>query len=330
MQNPSHVDELFQNLQNGDRGALARGITLIESSRSEDSAIASELLNLAFRNRKDSIRIGITGVPGVGKSTFIDALGIHLINLGKRVAVLAVDPTSELSGGSILGDKTRMDLLSRHENAFIRPSASGMHLGGVALTTQKNVILLEAAGYDVILIETVGVGQSETEVSQLVDFFMLMLLPGGGDELQGIKRGVMEMANGILVNKSDLMPDEAHKTCSEYKTALHIMLPLIEGWLPNVLPVSATTRAGIEECWTSIESFKELRLANDQFELNRKQQYEHWLKSATMNELLKEVGNRFELDGELRKALEQIESQGLSPFSAQKTVLQKILSQLPK
>lgn len=325
----SSSEILFDKLQAHDRGALARAITLVESTRASDFEAATELLNLSYKKRFDSIRVGITGVPGVGKSTFIDALGMHLIEQGKRVAVLAIDPTSERSGGSILGDKTRMDRLSREENAFIRPSASRLHLGGVALATQKNVLLLEAAGFDIILIETVGVGQSETEVSQLVDFNLLMLLPGGGDELQGIKRGVMESANGIIVNKADLMPDEAKKTCVEYKTALHIMLPLIEGWFPTVLPASAETGEGLKQCWESIVAFKELQVSNRKFEQNRQLQYECWLKNSTMSQLLEAIGERFDLQTELKHAIAAVHNQGLSPFAAQQSVIQKILSQLP-
>jgi LAO/AO transport system kinase len=326
---PSSSEILFDQLQARDRGALARAITLVESTRFSDSAAATELLNLSYKKRADSIRVGITGVPGVGKSTFIDALGMLLIEQGKRVAVLAIDPTSERSGGSILGDKTRMDRLSREENAFIRPSASRLHLGGVALATQKNILLLEAAGFDVILIETVGVGQSETEVSHLVDFNLLMLLPGGGDELQGIKRGVMELANGIIVNKADLMADEAKKTCAEYKTALHIMQPLIEGWFPTVLPVSAETGDGLAQCWESIEAFKEIQVSKGRFEANRQLQYEDWLRNSTMSQLLDAIGRRFDLQTELKNALEAFQSQGLSPFAAQQSVIQNILSQLP-
>lgn len=322
------VEELFAQLKRGDRGGLARAITLVESTRAEDSAHAMKLLDMCYGDRSDSLRVGITGVPGVGKSTYIDTLGMHLIERGKKVAVLAVDPTSERTGGSILGDKTRMERLSLHENAFVRPTASGTHLGGVALATRKNIVLLEAAGYDVILVETVGVGQSETEVSQLVDFFLLMLLPGGGDELQGIKRGVMELANGIVVNKADILADEAKKTCAEYKAALHLMHPLVENWNPPVMSASAVSGEGVSHCWDAIEKFRELQLSNSRFHENRLTQYQQWLERDLKAEVLRALTGRLDIQTALEKAMKKIGGNSQSPFAAQKDLISSVVSQL--
>ena len=218
--------ELAEGIRSGDRRALAKGITLVESTRADHREAAARLLELIMPYTGNSIRLGISGVPGVGKSTFIESFGNHVISQGHRLAVLAVDPTSALSGGSILGDKTRMETLARHPDAYIRPSPAGQTLGGVTRRTRETLLLCEAAGFDVIIVETVGVGQSETAVAQMTDMFLLLLLPGGGDELQGIKRGIMELADLILVNKADGdQQAAANRTVADYRMAVHFLHP---------------------------------------------------------------------------------------------------------
>ena len=234
---------------------MAKSITLIESKLDEDRELAQNLLNQVLPHTGNSIRIGISGVPGVGKSTFIEAFGLYLISRGKKVAVLAVDPSSPIRGGSILGDKTRMEYLSREENAFIRPSPSEGTLGGVAQKTRESMLLCEAAGYDVILVETVGVGQSEYEVSSMVDFFLVLMLPNAGDELQGIKRGILELANALVINKSDSGNEiQAENTQRHYTNALHL-LQTDEPWQTKVMTCSALENQKIDEVWQMIEEF---------------------------------------------------------------------------
>jgi len=267
------VEQYFSGIRNGDRAILSRAITLIESTLTEDKKIAKSLINRCLPYSGTSLRIGITGVPGVGKSTFIETFGLLLIEKGKRVAVLAIDPSSSRTQGSILGDKTRMEQLSISEQAFIRPSSSAGTLGGVARNTRESIVLCEAAGFDIILIETVGVGQSETAVSQMVDFFLLLMLAGGGDELQGIKRGIMEMADIIVINKAD--EDNKAKASlaqREYRNALHLFPPSESGWIPEVLTASGLTGKGLLEIWEQINQFINLTKENNYFENHRKQQ----------------------------------------------------------
>ena len=247
------VDATVDGIRKGDRVALARGITLVESLKSEDQIRAQAMLDRLLPRTGNAIRVGISGVPGAGKSTLIDQLGINLIAAGHKVAVLAVDPTSSRSGGSILGDKTRMGRLSVETNAFIRPSPAGDSLGGVTKTTRETIALVEAAGYDVVLVETVGVGQSETAVSNMVDVFVVVALPGAGDELQGIKRGLLELADMIAVNKADGdNVERANRAAMEYRTALHILAAGQKNWSPLVLTVSARDNAGLDELWSKI------------------------------------------------------------------------------
>ena len=248
--------ELAERIRKGDRTALARGITLVESSRADHQAQAQALLTMLLPDTGGAVRIGLSGAPGVGKSTFTEAFGTFLTGQGHKVAVLAVDPSSSLSGGSILGDKTRMELLARDPNAFIRPSPAGRTLGGVARRTREAMLLTEAAGFDVVLIETVGVGQSETAVADMVDMFLLLLSPGGGDELQGIKRGIMELADLVVVNKADgdLVP-AAKRAAMEYKAALHLMRPKSAHWRPEVLLASALKGQGIAEIWEAVSTY---------------------------------------------------------------------------
>jgi LAO/AO transport system kinase len=262
---------------NGDRRALAKGITLTESSRAEDRVLAQDLLHRLLPQTGKSIRVGITGVPGVGKSTFIEALGLYLIEQGHRVAVLAVDPSSPVAGGSILGDKTRMELLSRNDGAFIRPSPAGAALGGVAQKTRESMLLCEAAGYDVILVETVGVGQSEHQVAQMVDFFLVLMLPGGGDELQGIKKGIIELADAIVINKADGDSEAiARLTKQHYSSALSLLSHEAH-WSPEVLTCSALHKRGVDAVWTMVEAFKDASLNAGALEARRAKQNLAWM-----------------------------------------------------
>lgn len=271
----------------GDRRALARAITLIESTRADHRREAEALLEAVLPKTGRSLRIGISGPPGVGKSTFIEAFGRHAIGAGKRLAVLAVDPSSRLSGGSILGDKTRMEELSRMEEAFIRPSPAGLTLGGVARRTREALLLCEAAGFDLILVETVGVGQSETAVAEMIDLFLLLLLPGGGDDLQGIKRGIMELADLVVVNKADgdLAP-AAERSAADVANALRLMQPLHKAWQPEVLRCSALKNIGIEAVWDRTQAFAEALGGSGELPARRRAQAKSWLWHELSDNLL--------------------------------------------
>jgi LAO/AO transport system kinase len=286
---PTHtpdVDAYYKGILQGDRLYLSRGITLIESSKKEHQSLARELVEKCLPHSGNSIRIGITGVPGAGKSTFINAFGSYLTSIGKKVAVLAVDPSSNRSKGSILGDKTRMNELSVDPNAFIRPSPSSGSLGGVARATRETAILCEAAGYDSIIIETVGVGQSETAVHSMVDFFLLLMIAGAGDELQGIKRGIMEMADAIAINKADGDNiTKAKAARSEYAHAIHLFPPPDWGWTPKVETCSALKTEGIDKIWKIIESHHNLALQKGFFLKNREGQAEFWMNETILENL---------------------------------------------
>src|SRR5210317_1453496 len=279
----------LDKLLSGDRRALSKAITLVESSRSDHRAAALELLEGASKANRRALRIGLSGTPGVGKSTFIESFGTMLTALGMRVAVLAVDPSSARSGGSILGDKTRMDHLSRNPNAFIRPSPSQSHLGGVARRTREAVALCEGAGFDVVLIETVGVGQSETIVSEMSDVFLLLLAPAGGDELQGVKRGIMEMADIILVNKADgdLKPT-ALRTCADYAGALRLLRkrPQDPENYPMAMTVSALEENGLETAWEAMEKLTAWRREHDFWDRTRATQARYWFTEDVKQRLL--------------------------------------------
>ncbi len=278
---------MAQTLLAGDRRALARAITLVESSRDDHRKAAWQLIEQVTPHAGESIRIGVSGSPGVGKSTFIEAFGEYLIEQGKRVAVLAVDPSSTISGGSILGDKTRMENLSRNPSAFIRPTPSSGALGGVAPRTREAMLLCEAAGFDVSLVETVGVGQSETTVSAMTDVFILLLLPAGGDELQGIKRGIVELADIILVNKADGdLEAAAQRTVSDYRQALR--LPHVYGreWRVPVEPMSALTATGMDKVWGHVNRYHELLRKSGDFENKRAEQNKAWLYAEISDRLL--------------------------------------------
>lgn len=283
------VEELAKKIVAGSRLELAKGITLIESTNAEHKKNAQQLLLNVSSAERNSIRIGITGVPGAGKSTFIEAFGLMLAEAGHKVAVLAIDPSSTLSGGSILGDKTRMESLAKHSNAFIRPSPSAGTLGGVHKKSRETMLLCEAAGYDVILIETVGVGQSETVVRGMVDFFLLIALTGAGDELQGMKKGIMELADGIVVNKAD--GDNlklAKKTVKEYRQILHFLQPASPGWTSTALPVSSLQKTGLEDVWDMILQFKQTMEASNYWEERRQNQTIDWFTSMVHDRLIEE------------------------------------------
>ena len=271
----------------GDRRALARAITLIESTRSDHRRQAEALIEALLPDSGKSLRIGISGPPGVGKSTFIEAFGQYAIEKGKRLAVLAVDPSSRLSGGSILGDKTRMEALSRAEAAFIRPSPAGLTLGGVARRTREALLVCEAAGFDLILVETVGVGQSETAVAEMVDLFLLLLLPGGGDDLQGIKRGIMELADLIVINKADGdFKAAAERSAADVANALGLMQPRHQGWRPEVLRCSALKNQGIDAVWARVEAFAAALKPSGAFDAQRREQAKAWLWHELSDSLL--------------------------------------------
>ena len=281
------IKTLAKTLRAGDRAGLARAITLIESRRSDHQAAARELVQTLLPATGKAIRVGITGSPGVGKSTTIDALGSFLIEGGHKVAVLAVDPTSARTGGSILGDKTRMARLSSSEHAYIRPSPASGTLGGVAAKTREAMLLCEAAGFDVILVETVGIGQSETAVSDMTDFFLALMLPGAGDELQGIKKGLVELADMIAINKADGDNiKRANLAAADYRSALHILQPRSEHWQPPVVTYSALTGAGIAGLWQKIVDHRNAMTASGDFAARRRQQQVKWMWSMLEQRVL--------------------------------------------
>jgi LAO/AO transport system kinase len=310
------LEEYTNGILNGDINILSRAITLIESKLPEDNVIAQEIIEKCLPHSGNSIRIGITGVPGVGKSTFIEALGLHIIS-NHKLAVLAVDPSSDRSGGSILGDKTRMEKLSASRNAFIRPSPSAGSLGGVARKTRETIILCEAAGYDVIFIETVGVGQSETAVHSMVDFFLLLMLAGAGDELQGIKRGIMEMADAIAITKADSSNiQKAEFAKVQYQNALHLFPPQKSGWTPKVLTCSALEGTGISEIWNLIQSYLKLVKTNNYFNENRRRQDMYWFYQTLENGLKDKFFNDSKVKHHIEILIQQINDNKLSSFKA--------------
>jgi LAO/AO transport system kinase len=284
------IHQTAEQVRAGDRRALARAITLVESARPSDRPRAEDLLNLLLPDTGRAIRIGISGAPGVGKSTFIEAFGAYVTGEGHRLAVLAIDPSSRRSGGSILGDKTRMESLARNPGAFIRPSPAGTTLGGVARRTREAMLVTEAAGFDVVLVETVGVGQSETAVADMVDVFVLLISPGGGDELQGIKRGVMELADIVIVTKADgVLKEAAVRAAADYAHALHMMRPKYSGSAPQVLQVSSVEGRGLAEAWSAIQSLRETFVSSGELSTLRATQLRRWFWSEVHEALLEEV-----------------------------------------
>ncbi|MBN1118337.1 MAG: methylmalonyl Co-A mutase-associated GTPase MeaB [Bacteroidales bacterium] len=325
------AEELTKGILEGDRMLLSKAITLIESNLPSHIDLAHQVINNCLPHSGKSIRIGITGVPGVGKSTFIESVGKHLTNNGHQIAVLAIDPSSERSKGSILGDKTRMELLSSDKNAFIRPSPSAGTLGGVARKTRETIFLCEAAGFDVIIIETVGVGQSEIAVHSMVDFFLLLMLSGAGDELQGIKRGIMEMADLIAITKCDGSNiKKAQQAKAEYSGALHLFPPTESGWIPDVVTCSSLDNTGIPSIWNKIEEYRIFTKANSYFEKRRMSQTQYWM-FETIEEQLKQnfYTNRI-IDANLEKVRQSVLSKELSSYSAAKILLDKYYNDLRK
>lgn len=320
--NTPSVSDLSKGIIAGDMIMLSRAITLIESSLPQHQQMAQDVIEQCLPYSEKSIRIGITGVPGAGKSTFIESIGKLLTSLGKKVAVLAIDPSSERTKGSILGDKTRMEELAVDKNAFIRPSPSAGTLGGVARKTRETIILCEAAGFDVIFIETVGVGQSETLVHSMVDFFLLLMIAGAGDELQGIKRGIMEMADALVVNKAD--GDNIQKAQiarSQYANALHLFPPTDSGWIPQVATCSAYTKEGIDKVWEMILEYQQMAEENGYFQTNRRHQSEFRM-FETINDMLKVS---FYSDKEIEKLIPTIKQEVLDNKISSYVAAQKLM-----
>lgn len=311
----------IQKLVQGDRRSLAKAITLVESSRQEDQAVAQKLLKDILPHTGKSIRLGITGVPGVGKSTFIESFGLYLIGKGHKVSVLAIDPSSPISGGSILGDKTRMENLSQNENAFIRPTPSLGFLGGVAQKTREAILLCEAAGFDYVLVETVGVGQSEFEVADMVDFFLILMLPNAGDELQGIKKGILELADAVIVNKADGEDiNQANQTMAQYSSAMQL-LRHNHHWKAQVLQCSALLKKNLDVIYQMIEEYKQTTHASGFFKEKRLSQNEDWFKKL-IQELITSKLNQNPKFAKAKKKLEEnvIKGETLPLVAAQEYV----------
>lgn len=318
------VSEFVEKIIAGDITYLSRAITLIESTQPKHQEKANEILNACLPYANNSVRIGITGVPGVGKSTFIESFGKHLTSLGKKVAVLAVDPSSSINKGSILGDKTRMEQLVTDANAYIRPSPSGSSLGGVAQKTRESIILCEAAGFNHIVIETVGVGQSETAVHSMVDFFLLLKLAGAGDELQGIKRGIIEMADAIVINKADGDNAKNAKIAKvEFNRALHLYPPKENGWIPKVLVASALHHQGIDTIYTMIDEYITHSKEQAFFNSKRNAQNKYWLLETINQQLKDNFYNNPEIKKLLTTEISNLENGKTTPFSAAKRLLSK-------
>lgn len=316
--------QFVQQITNGNISFLSKAITLIESNNQKHHLKASEILEGCLPHAKKSIRIGITGVPGVGKSTFIEAFGKHLTKLNKKVAVLAIDPTSSLNKGSILGDKTRMESLVNDKNAFIRPSPSGDSLGGVTRKTRESITLCEAAGFDYIVVETVGVGQSEVSVHGMVDFFLLLKLANAGDELQGIKRGIIEMADLIVINKADgKFEKQAKLAKTEFKRALHLFPAKESGWIPEVTTSSALNNIGIENIYQILNSYLKLTKKNGYFYQQRKLQNKQWFYEAINNELKNQFYKDEKVIQSISEYLNKIEKDEINPFKAAQNLLKK-------
>jgi LAO/AO transport system kinase len=325
--NETSVDEYVDGILAGNRSILSRAITLIESSLPAHSEKAQLIIEKCIPWSTNSFRIGITGVPGVGKSTFIEAFGMHLIGQGHKIAVLAVDPSSEISKGSILGDKTRMEVLANHPHAFIRPSPSAGSLGGVARKTREIIILCEAAGFDRVLVETVGVGQSETAVHSMVDFFLLLMLSGAGDELQGIKRGIMEMCDGMVINKADgdnLL--KAQMARVQYQNALHLFPLPSSGWTPRVEMCSSIKKTGIHEVAGMIDEFSASTRNNGFFYKKRKSQQKHQMYEAIHQYLSDHFQRHEKVLNETNPTLELLQANKLTPYQAAQRLLDAYFS----
>ncbi|TYZ05809.1 methylmalonyl Co-A mutase-associated GTPase MeaB [Hymenobacter lutimineralis] len=317
------ASEYADGILAGNRLILSRAITLVESTLASDQQLAQQVLDQVLPHAGRAVRLGITGVPGVGKSTFIEALGLHLVAKGHRLAVLAVDPSSPRSGGSILGDKTRMQQLSMHAQAYIRPSPAGRSLGGVTRSTREAMLLCEAAGHDVIFVETVGVGQSETAVHGMVDFFLLLMLAGAGDELQGVKRGIMEMADAVTITKADGSNEvAARRARREYQNALHLFPLGASGWSPDVTTCSALTGQGIPEVWSVVEDYVRHTQQNGYFQQRRQEQNLHWLQETIRQGLEEQFYARPAVQAQLAAVRQLVLSGQRSAFAAAADLLE--------
>lgn len=315
------ISEYVSGITSGNISILSKAITLIESNKHEHQELAAELIEAILPFSGKSLRIGITGVPGVGKSTFIDAFGTHLIERGKKVAVLAIDPSSSISKGSILGDKTRMENLSVHPKAFIRPTASGGSLGGVTYKTKETILLCEAGGFNSIIVETVGVGQSETEVSSITDFFLLLMLAGAGDELQGIKRGIMEMADGIVITKADGSNiNKAKSARAEFTNALHFFPTSESGWISEVKTCSAIEKNGLEDVLMMIDKYHRHSLANGFFDEKRKNQNLISFQKLLDEQLKKQFLSSQYIKNQIAELNLKVEQGIISPYGAVKSI----------
>jgi LAO/AO transport system kinase len=295
------ITELVNGIIACDRKAVARAITLVESKKASDVSLSEKLLEGIQSTDGSSLRIGISGSPGVGKSTFIESIGQLMLDDGNKLAILAIDPSSSISGGSILGDKTRMESLSRNQKVFIRPSPSGESLGGVNRSTRESIAIIEAAGFNITIVETVGVGQSQTEVFDMIDIFIVLLSPGAGDQLQGIKRGIIEVADILVVNKSDGdLKSSSRNTVLDYKNALKLLKPRTKDWSVPVIACSSLEKIGLDECWESIQSFQKFISASGLLQHNRNKQQEKWLLEETKQELLDTLEKNEDIQDQLR------------------------------
>ncbi len=322
----STVLDYVKRLLEGDRYALSRVITLIESKRTEHNQQAKNIINQCLPHAGRSLRIGVSGIPGVGKSTFIETFGTYILSKGHKLAVLVVDPSSPKSKGSILGDKTRMPGLSKEKNAFIRPSPAGETLGGVARKTRETITLCEAAGYDIIIVETVGVGQSEISVHSMVDFFLLLLLPGAGDELQGIKRGIVELANLIVVNKADGdRISVAQKAQQEYRNAIHLFPSKWSGWQSKVFTCSSLSGQGVPEIWNEVQQYAEYTKGSGFFKKNRQKQALHWLNESIQSKLEEWFYGHPAMKEKVKEVEYSVESGSISPFQGAEILIKTFL-----
>ncbi len=325
MKNTFDINEFTDGILASNISYVSKAITLVESTKHEHQEQAQQIINAIIKYSGKSFRLGITGVPGVGKSTFIESFGLEIINRGHTLAVLAVDPSSQLSKGSILGDKTRMEQLSIHPKAFIRPSPSSGSLGGVTRKTRESIIICEAAGYDYIVVETVGVGQSETAVHQLTDFFLLLMLAGAGDELQGIKRGIMEMADGMVITKADgTNADKAKMARNEYARALHLFPPTESKWIPEVLVCSSTENKGISEVYDLLEKYKRHTVSNGYFERKRSHQDLQWLHQTIQDALIDRFYSNTHIKEEMLKTELLLKQRTINPYQAAIDLLKKL------
>ena len=323
------ADEYVAGILDGNITILSQAVTLVESSLHEHQEVAQEIIEKCLPHAGKSVRVGITGVPGAGKSTSIDSFGMHLINAGHKLAVLAIDPSSERSKGSILGDKTRMEALSREKNAFIRPSPSAGSLGGVARKTRETIVLCEAAGFDTIFVETVGVGQSETAVHSMVDFFLLIQLAGTGDELQGIKRGIMEMADGIIINKADGDNiKKAELAAAQFRNALHLFPPSDSGWSPKVLTYSGYYGLGIKEIWDMVNEYVAFTKKNGYFNYKRNEQAKYWMYESINDSLRDKFYTNPEVEKMLQPTERQVLNNEISSFVAAKRMIDLFLKNI--